>query len=148
MLFEKTGCTSGGKFSNDNQKALALSILSYTVYGHYTVPQADVSAIQLLCGFDAGMVPTEMPLLSDNQKEIAESLLNEVIHNWDAIGNTSPNGLRSSFLIRAGTLSENEHGPKLNIPPTSYDILLDKLPWSYSIIKLPWMRTPLYVTWR
>ena len=148
MLFDKTGCTSGGKFSNDNQKALALSVLSYTVYGHYTVPPADVSIIQLLCGFDAGIVPTEMPLLSDDQKEIAESLLNEVIHNWGAIGNTSPDGLRTSFLVRKGTLSENNNRHNLKIRPSSFDILLDKVPWSYSVLKFPWMKKPLFVTWR
>ena len=148
MLFDKTGCTSGGKFSNDNQKALALSVLSYTVYGHYTVPPADVSIIQLLCGFDAGIVPTEMPLLSDDQKEIAESLLNEVIHNWNPLGPASLNWLRTYFLIRTGTLGENASGLQLNIPPAAFDILLDKVPWSYSVLKFPWMKKPLFVTWR
>ena len=29
-----------------------------------------------------------------------------------------------------------------------FDMLLDRLPWSYSTIKLPWMHEVLYVDWR
>lgn len=148
MLFEKTGCTHGGQFGSDEQRTLAVSVLSYTTYGRYTPPPADVSIIQLLCGIEADKVLTEMPLLSDNQKDIAESLLNGVITNWSAIGRTSADGLRSSFLIRAGTLGSEDSGLQLKIPPTAYDLLLDKLPWSYSTVKLPWMKNPLHVTWR
>lgn len=148
MLFDKTGCTSGGKFSNDNQKALALSILSYTVYSHFMIPAADVSIIPLLCGFDASMVPTEMPLLSDNQKEIVENILNEAIHILHPVGRASLDWLRLTFLIRKGTLGEDNNRHNLKIRPSPFDILLDKVGWSYSAVKFPWMKKPLFVTWR
>ena len=36
----------------------------------------------------------------------------------------------------------------LTVEPRAFDMLLDQRPWSISIVKLPWMPLPLYVTWR
>jgi hypothetical protein len=70
-----------------------------------------------------------------------------MISHWSAIGNTSVQGLRQTFLQREGYLSRKEDGWHLQVPKRTFDMLLDKLPWSISTIRLPWMETILWVEW-
>jgi hypothetical protein len=63
--------------------------------------------------------------------------------------NTSPDGLRGTFLIRSGKLCLRDGGDwSLQVESNSFDILLDQLPWGISMIKLPWMEKMLWVEWR
>ena len=148
MLLDKAGCTDNKTFKDDSSRALAVSLLNYTVYGSYTIPPTEISIAQVLCGLDPAIGPVEECELSDEQKTLANSLLAGVIANWNAIGHSTPDGLRASFLIRQGTLNDSEEGPLLAVENSAYDILLDKLPWGYSTVKLPWMKSPLHVKWR
>ena len=148
MLLEKAGCIKAGKFIDDGRKKMALALLNYTVCGNYEPPKAEKSIAQLICGFDAGEKLAELPTISDELKALADSLLQGVIANWGALGHTSPDGLRASFLIRQGILNNGEEGPTLSVENSAYDMLLDKLPWGYSTVKLSWMKIPLQVKWR
>ena len=71
-----------------------------------------------------------------------------MIAEWGALGQTSPDGLRAAFLRRDGQLSAREGGLRLDVAPAAYDMLLDRLPWSFALVKLPWMVAPLHVKWR
>lgn len=148
MLLEKAGCIKAGKFIDDGSKIMALALLNYTVCGNYEPPKAEKSIAQLICGFDAGEKLAELPTISDELKALADSLLQGVIANWCALGHTSPDGLRASFLIRQGILNNSEEGPSLSVDNSAYDMLLDKLPWGYSTVKFSWMKIPLQVKWR
>ncbi len=148
MLFEKAGCTKAGTFKDNESRKLAVALLNFTVYGNYETPAVAQSVVKLLCGFDPEEKFEELPTLSDEQKALADSLLQGVITNWAALGHTSPDGLRASFLIRQGILNQGEEGPSLSVENSAYDMLLDKLPWGYSTVKLSWMKTPLHVKWR
>lgn len=148
MLLDKAGCTANKAFKDDSSRALAVSLLNYTVYGSYTVPPTEISIVQMLCGLDPAIGPVEECELSDEQKTLVNSLLAGVIANWNAIGHSTPDGLRASFLIRQGTLNDSEEAPLLAVENSAYDILLDKLQWGYSTVKLPWMKSPLHVKWR
>lgn len=148
MLLEKAGCINAGKFIDDGSKELAVALLNYTVCGSYEPPKTEKSIAQLICGFDAGEKLAELPVISDELKALADSLLQGVIANWGALGHTSVDGLRASFLIRQGILDDGEEGPTLTVENSAYDMLLDKLPWGYSTVKLSWMKSPLHVKWR
>ncbi|MEO1401775.1 MAG: contractile injection system tape measure protein [Cyanobacteria bacterium J06635_1] len=45
------------------------------------------------------------------------------------------------------TCSRNNDHWLLQIERETYDILLDQLPWSIRVVKLPWMPKLLYVEW-
>jgi hypothetical protein len=45
-------------------------------------------------------------------------------------------------------LRPREGGIGLEVAPRTYDMLLDRLPWSISLVKLPWMTAPIHVDWR
>lgn len=63
-----------------------------------------------------------------------------MIRNWKTIGNTSISGLRETFLQRKGKLQLKEDGMwYLTVEPGVFDMLLDSLPWRFSVIKHAWM---------
>ena len=104
---------------------------------------------KILCGMEIETpVPQEMDL-SDEEKNEANKLLEAVIKNWSILKSTSPDGLRAGFLQRTGLLSweVNRQSWVLRIERLGQDLLLEKVPWSYSVIKLPWMEKMLQVEW-
>jgi hypothetical protein len=94
----------------------------------------------------------DTPGLSEATRATLDGLLQAVIAHWRALGSTSPDGLRQTFLQREGRLTHEraEAGQhwQLAVKSGPFDMLLDRLPWSYSTIKLPWMHEVLYVDWR
>ena len=87
--------------------------------------------------------------LTDDEREEADALLEAVIRHWEVLRNTSGDGLRGTFLLRRGKVSLRDDGDwLLQVEAQSFDILLDRLPWGISMIKLPWMEKMLWVEWR
>ena len=86
--------------------------------------------------------------ITDQEKEAVEGLVQGMIQNWTALGNTSVAGFRESFLQREGRLQLNGNAWNLLVQPRAFDMLLDQIPWSYSTIRLPWMERVVYVEWR
>ena len=127
----------------------ALCLLHYLATGQTVAPEYALVLPKILCH-----VPLDWPVESDvelttAEQEEAVALLESVIHHWEALRNTSPDGLRGTFLVRAGKVSLRDDGDwVLQVEANTADILLDQLPWGISMIKLPWMRTMLWVEWR
>lgn len=97
--------------------------------------------------------PFHVPLpktleLTQNEIQTAESMLAGVKANWDKLKNTSIKGFQRSFIERPGRLEQREDKWVLYVENRGYDILLDSLPWSYRIIRLPWLRKKINVVWR
>ena len=85
--------------------------------------------------------------LSGHEKVAGQEFLETIIHHWSILKNTSIEGLRTTFLQRVGRLADEDGGWQLHTEAKSYDILIDSLPWSFSIIKFPWMTKPLFTQW-
>jgi len=103
---------------------------------------------KILCG-----VAPETPValegdLSTREMEICDGMIGGMIQNWHALGATTPDSLRETFLQREGVLRMKEDGWHLLVEPRSYDLLLDQIPWSFSIIRYSWMPQALHVDWR
>jgi hypothetical protein len=70
------------------------------------------------------------------------------------VGHTSVAGLRESFLQREGRLQQDKTPAgepprwRLRVHTRGIDVLLDRLPWSFQTIRLPWMQGALHVEWR
>jgi hypothetical protein len=62
--------------------------------------------------------------------------------------NTSPDGLRGTFLLRPGKVSLRNDDWLLQVEARTCDILLEQLPWGIGMIKLPWMEKMVWVEWR
>lgn len=149
-LFERTGCIEKGFFANEESQRKALAVLKYAAYGNYAEPPKDAALMNLICNLPVSPVlyVDELPKVSDNEKELIDSLLNAVIANWKAVGHMSPDGLRGTYFVRNGTLETAGASDMLTVETKTFDILLDKLPWGYSMIKHSWMKKVLNVKWR
>lgn len=150
-LFDMLGLLKGDAFADDAARHRAVHCLVYLSDGHTDTEEHEWVLNKLLCGMSIEeSVPRAKPL--DAITPTLDSLLTAVIAHWSALGSTTPDGLRQAFLRRIGRLIEHEtlegghwrmkvqHGP--------YDVLLERMPWSFTTIKLPWMKGAIHVDWR
>jgi hypothetical protein len=139
--------TQEGKFVDDAAAQRAAWLLQFAVDEQTAVPEYQLTLNKLLCG-----IPLQAPIvpgidIEDKERALIEELLAVMISHWKTIGNTSIQGLRTTFLQREGYLSHKEDGWHLHVPKRTFDMLLDKLPWSITTIRLPWMEKILWVEW-
>lgn len=91
-------------------------------------------------------LPSEI-ILTKKEKDIADALLLNVIKQWPSFNNSSPDNLRGSFIIRDGVLFFRGKQWVLRVESKAYDILLKKLPWGFSMIRLSWIPYIIKVEW-
>jgi hypothetical protein len=144
-IFERLGVASAGGLILPDR---ALALLHFLATGETRAPEYALLLPKLLCG-----LPLEEPVgppVELTEGEIAEAgkLLAAVIGHWDALGDTSPDALRGTFLVRPGKLSHRDSDDLLQVEPQSFDVLLDRLPWGIGATRLPWMERMLWVEWR
>ena len=89
-----------------------------------------------------------LPRLSAVDREEIDGLLDALRSHWKALGSTSIEGLQLSFLQRRGLLRRADGAWQLHLQAEAFDLLLGLLPWSISLVKLPWMPLPLMVEWQ
>lgn len=124
------------------------NLLHYLATGRDEMMEFELGLIKVLIGLEP---TTPLPLcdglLTALDREETDRLLTAVIGHWEALKNTSVDGLRTSFLQRVGLLRRAETGWRLNVERQPHDVLLDRLPWSFSLVRLPWMDVPLTIEW-
>lgn len=130
------------------QPERALSLLYYLTTGQTKIPEYELVLPKILCEFPLLMpVPADFKITKNEINE-ASALLEAVIKHWEVLRNTTPDGLRGTFLLRPGKLSQKEDGDwLLQVESRTFDVLLEHLPWGISMIKLPWMKNMLWVEW-
>jgi hypothetical protein len=147
-LFAMLQLTDQGEFVSLAAKDRAVLLLEYMVTGSSAAPEYDLLLNKVLCGMSTGIPVSAAITITEQEETIIGQLLNSVIQNWKAIGSTSVAGLRETFLRRQGWLRLDEDGWHLQVQAGPFDMLLDQLPWSISLIKHGWMEQPLRVSWR
>jgi len=123
-------------------------ILEFLVTGLQNVEEHELVLQKFLIGLPIHMPVDPLETLTDEEIETCESMLYGLIANWQAIGHTTLEGLRGGFLIREGKLQKSDDQWSLSVQTQSIDVLLDRIPWSIGMIKLPWMKHLLRVEWR
>lgn len=146
-LFARLGLSANDRFVDAHAQRRAVHYLQFLVTGQEETPEQYLLLNRLLCGLpwhapvDAGIE------MSAQDRATCLSLLESAIGHWPAIGSTSVQGLRGNWLVRDGALSEGSDSWSLIVEKRAYDVLLSRSPFSYSIIKLPWMEKAVYVSW-
>lgn len=144
-FFEKLELVQSGQFSTPQISYHAVLLLQHLVDASTESPEHKLPLNKLLCGIDLlDPIPAQLSLTETEQTE-CENLLTAVIHNWSALGNMSIDGLRRAFLQREGLLTPDYGNWLLRTERQTHDILLDQLPWSIRVVKLPWMDRILHV---
>ena len=146
-FFKSLGLISEGKIKDVNSQMRAVHLIQYLVNQDTSSPEHLVILNKILCGLELSVPLVKGIEISTKEKNYADSLLNSVITNWSALKDVSRKGFRASFLVRNGILEIKENEFLLRVERKAYDILLDTIPWTYSRIKLSWMKKPVITEW-
>lgn len=125
----------------------AALLLHHLATGAPTAEEHELVFAKVLCGLPIeSALPSETPVTAKEQAE-ATALLDSVVRHWEALRNTSADGLRGNFLTRPGRIELRDDDWVLRIETRSYDVLLESLPWGIAHLKLPWMSRLMNVEW-
>ena len=147
-LFERCELMEHGKFHDLESKYRAVNLLEYAATGNTGKEEHELVINKILCGMAISDPLDRNIELSNNQKETVDGLLTSVLKQWTVLSNTSIDGLRETFLQRAGKLEENDDQYHLKVEQKSFDMLLDQIPWNINQINLSWMKKSLKTEWR
>jgi hypothetical protein len=146
-LLAETGCLDQQNQLNPEEKQKAVQLFHYLATGLEADFEFNQTFEKYICGMQPKTPLIRESLLTVSDRNECEDLLKSVIKYWPELKNTSPDGLRQLFFDRAGKLDFNRMPHKLYVERKVQDVLLDKLQWNISIVKLPWMNDLLFVEW-
>lgn len=146
-LFERLDLADDGRFRDPAAAVHAVGLLHYLASADPQPPEYLLPLAKVLCGLepDHPYAP-DAPATAAELAE-CETLLEAVAGHATALGQLSVAGLRAAFLRRPGLLAARDGAWLLRVERQTHDLLLERLPWSFDWIKLPWMEVPMQVEW-
>ena len=146
-FFERLGLVSERAFVDEAAAQRAVRLLHCLASGDPDPAEHQLPLCKLLCGLDLQAPMDDAALLTEDELAQSQDLLHAVVAQASVLAGLSIDGLRGSFLLRAGQLSAQDDHHLLRVERQSWDIVLARLPWSSNIVKLPWMAVVLQVQW-
>jgi hypothetical protein len=146
-LFNELNYLKNGLFKSRTKACRAVYLLEYIATGRQRNPEYVLPLNKLLCGLPPISPMPAQKRLSKKEKTESTALLQAIIRNWKALGNTSINGLRGAFICRKGFVTRIPDGCKLQVEQKGMDVLLESIPWNYTTIKHAWMNQMITVEW-
>lgn len=145
-LFTSAGLRKNGVWAPLGQQT-AVRLLGYLSDGDENLPEYRLVFQKIL----AGLAP-EAPLEAiappaEDQLASCNELLDAVLGHWSALKGTSRDGLREGFLQRPAMLRIADNGMQLEMEKRAQDVLISRLPWSCSLVRLSWMEQLIAVNW-
>jgi hypothetical protein len=145
MLFERVDVSAKTELKDP---ATALVLLHFLATGEAGPADFQLPLAKVLCGLPLEKAISLPVTLPESIQAEGRQLIESVIGHWAILKNTSVEGLRESFLQRPGKLTLTARKDwLLQVEQKSYDMLLQHLPWSFSLIRLPWMKRALRTEW-
>ncbi|MBL0341293.1 MAG: hypothetical protein IPP71_10365 [Bacteroidetes bacterium] len=146
-FFKLCNLLNGNEWKSSEDQVKAVHLLNFISTGLTESPEYSLILEKLLCN-----IPLNQPIHRDVQikeSDIAESeqLIQTVIEHWSALKKTSINGLRESFLKRDGILIRANERWVLKVETKTQDVLMKKIQWGFSPVRLPWNNYILDVEW-
>lgn len=152
-FFTNAGLLDGNKFTSPEAVHKAVHLLQYACGIEDDVPfegytEHDLVLNKILCGLEISEPVPEHFDLSAADKEMVEELLKAVLHNWTILQRSSIQTLQRTFLQKQGKLSKSGLNWEMLVERDSaVEILIDKLPWAISLVKLPWNDYTISTQW-
>ena len=143
--FDMLGMIEKKAFKTTEDAIRAVLLIQYIASGKAEAPEHEMILNKVLCALP---LSTPVPLsieLTENEINITDKLFEGMIGNWGR--KSSPQALQEGFFMRDGFILEKEKTWNLNVEKKTLDILLEKLPWAFGMIKLSWMEKRLVVEW-
>lgn len=146
-LFENLELMENGQFTNTEAQERATHLLHYMATGKEQCEEHEMSIAKFLCGFAVESPIRKQVRLSTEERQEANVLLQTVIEYWTALGKATTESLRETFFRREGKLEQSPKGWTLKVEQKTLDVLLERMPWGLSIVKLPWLNHLVFVEW-
>ncbi len=147
-FFALLNLTEGRAFKDPKAARRAVHLLQFLVDESTDSPEYQLVLNKILCGVKPGIPMEREIMVTAHEIKMVEGLLQGMIANWTQIGKTSLQGFRASFLQREGVLRRQGDDWQLEVEAKGFDVLLDYIPWSFSIVRFPWMQGVIHVKWR
>lgn len=147
-LFSMLNLMQDGKFIHLGAADRAVHLVQFMVTGQSATPEYELILNKILCGIGTSIPVSAGIEITEQEQTLIEQMLTSMIQHWKVLGSTSITGLRETFFQRQGWLVLEEDCWRLKVKEQTFDLLLDRLPWSISLIKHGWMDKPLRVSWR
>jgi hypothetical protein len=103
---------------------------------------------KVLCGMELEQTADTRRAITIEKQQASTHFLRSVIQNGPLWKGLSLGRFRHAYLEREGALSIRDGHWLLQVKRETYDVIVDKLPWSVQVVKLPWMRHLLFVEWQ
>jgi hypothetical protein len=146
-FFGLLGLVEDKKFKDAAATQRAAGLLHFLVTGEAPDAEHLLPLNKVLCGMPVEEVFDFGPPLTDAEVEACEDLLSAAIAQAPILREMSIGGFRASFLLRKGQLSARGGGWLLRVEHATHDIVLERFPWGFRFVKLPWMEAPMQVEW-
>jgi hypothetical protein len=146
-FFKGLGLVENKEFISKEAQNRGVLLIQALLDESHAYEESDLLLNKILCGMspsepiEVNFSPTKL------ETEEIKNLLDAMVARWTALKSTSGAAMAKGFFRREGSLRRIDKGYQLMIPRISIDILLNRLPWTISIIKLPWMEETLYTEW-
>lgn len=147
-LFDQIRLLNNGKFIDEEHQFKAIHLIEYLAHNQVSSTEEQYLTLnKLLCGIDISHPVPPHIAISPEEMVACHDFMESIISEWTAIGNSSVESIQESFIRRSGILAPIEYGWQLRIERQTLDILVDQLPWGIGVVKLPWMKSILFVDW-
>jgi hypothetical protein len=147
-LFDRLQLTAAGAFRSGEHAGRAVHLVQYLVEGRVDRPEYLLPLNKLLCGLGEDDVIPSAIELAPGEEELLQGLLSTILQHWGALGNTTVQGLQESFFQREGALRREGEAWRLQVEARPFDMLIDRIRWSFSVLRFGWMDRVLHVDWR
>ena len=147
MLFERLRLVEDNNFTSIENQKNAVLYLQYVITGVSETEDSYLALNKILCGLSVTDSVPAIIEISQEKEILIVGLIKAAVSYWSAIGDCSVEGFRGNWLVRDGMLTELEDKWELTVDKRAYDLLINKSPFAFSIIKYPWMHKPLHVIW-
>lgn len=125
----------------------AVHLLQWLVDERADRPETVLLLNKILCGLPVDSVLTPSVPLNEQELAIGEQLLRAMLANWSSLRNSPVSALRETFLQREGRLERQEGGWSLRVQRKAFDVLVDQIPWGFSMVHHAWQPASLATTW-
>lgn len=140
-------------FKDENSKIRAIFLLQYLVYGEEKeYSENELYLNKILVSLNDGTPLPKRCKLNEQEIRVVEDMILMIKRMWDKMKHTSDIALRQAFFQREGVVTyETSLGMSrwiIEVRERPYDVLLDSIPWSYTMYRYPWIDDIVEVRWR
>ena len=109
--------------------------------------EAQLPLNKILCGIEVSLPVDTQRAIEPDEAEAGDNLLSAVLQNGPLWKTLSLPAFRQAYLNREGLISTRDGNWLLQVKRETYDVIVDRLPWTIRIVKLPWMERLIFVEW-